>query len=169
MIGDQRNLFCHWINPCPTTQATPVPIFSSQIFLDVARDRACSLQSFHFSQFPFLNIFFVLILKLTGITTVRIRRSIRFFTTMQTSLPEFLGHWHVLNYTSTCNRLIIWRWLHVDTYPLTSLFVSRCPDLNWGPTPYHGVALPTELHRHYFAALGVASKCRLICYFDLGP
>lgn len=25
--------------------------------------------------------------------------------------------------------------------------LSRCADLNRGPTPYHGVALPTELQR----------------------
>ena len=26
--------------------------------------------------------------------------------------------------------------------------LSRCPDLNRGPTPYHGVALPAEVQRH---------------------
>ena len=32
--------------------------------------------------------------------------------------------------------------------PLRGLnfYMSQCPELNWGPTPYHGVALPSELH-----------------------
>src|SRR3989339_484155 len=29
---------------------------------------------------------------------------------------------------------------------------SRCADSNRGPTPYHGVALPTELHRHFLTS-----------------
>ena len=29
-----------------------------------------------------------------------------------------------------------------------SLQECRGPDLNWGPTPFQGVALPTELPRH---------------------
>ena len=29
-------------------------------------------------------------------------------------------------------------------------FVSHWPESNRRPTPYHGVALPSELQRHYF-------------------
>ncbi len=32
--------------------------------------------------------------------------------------------------------------------------MSRCADLNRGPTPYHGVALPTELQRQIGAPGG---------------
>ena len=39
--------------------------------------------------------------------------------------------------------------------------LSRCADLNRGPTPYHGVALPTELHRHLYLidVLHIKRKC----------
>lgn len=36
-----------------------------------------------------------------------------------------------------------------------AFFLSRCPGLNWRPHPYHGCALPTELHR-----LGVRQNTR---------
>ena len=31
----------------------------------------------------------------------------------------------------------------------THPYLSRCAELNRGPTPYHGVALPAELQRRY--------------------
>jgi hypothetical protein len=33
------------------------------------------------------------------------------------------------------------------------MYLSRCPGLNWRPSPYHGDALPTELHRQTFTEL----------------
>lgn len=46
--------------------------------------------------------------------------------------------------------------------------MSRCADLNRGPTPYHGVALPTELQRHkiiipnsHFSEVGSRPKLQI--------
>ncbi len=30
------------------------------------------------------------------------------------------------------------------------IFLSHWPESNWRPTPYHGVALPSELQRHLY-------------------
>lgn len=39
-------------------------------------------------------------------------------------------------------------WIFLRTFnKFISDFVSQWPELNRRPTPYHGVALPTELHR----------------------
>jgi hypothetical protein len=47
---------------------------------------------------------------------------------------------------------LIYSQVRLTTPPPTHLkfkiSVSRCPDLNRRPTPYHGVALPAELQRH---------------------
>ena len=53
---------------------------------------------------------------------------------------------------------------------------SRCAELNRGPTPYHGVALPTELQRQIQAFHNITKKTqkiktasyRLKDYFAIG-
>ncbi len=40
--------------------------------------------------------------------------------------------------------------------------MSRCAELNRGPTPYHGVALPAELQRRYRFKYFVAQSILLL-------